>query len=121
MLLSMLKSKLHLARVTESVREYEGSLTVDEDLLDAVKIRPYERILVSNMENGQRFETYAIAGKRGSGVIGLNGPTTHCGAVGDRIVILAFGFVPHEDVARHRPLILILNDQNKPVGPVRAL
>ncbi len=117
----MLKSKLHLARVTESVREYEGSLAIDSDLLDMVKIHPYEKILVANMENGNRFETYAIPGERGSGIIGLNGATTYLGKVGDRVIIFTFCQVAEENARFHKPLILILNEKNKPVGGLKEI
>lgn len=117
----MLKSKLHNARVTESVRDYEGSLTIDPDLMDAVKIAPYEKILIANITNGNRFETYAIPGKKGSGVIGLNGATTHLGSVGDRIIIFAFALVSSEEASQNRPLILALDENNKPIGGLKEV
>jgi len=117
----MLKSKLHMARVTHVMPEYEGSLTIDRDLMDAVKLLPYEKVLVSNMTNANRFETYAIPGKAGDGMICLNGPAARLGAVGDRLVILAFGAVPTDEARRHRPLILMLNDQNQPAGPLKEV
>jgi aspartate 1-decarboxylase len=115
----MLKAKLHCARVTESDRDYEGSLTIDADLMDAVKLLPYERILVADVENGNRFETYAIPGERGSRVIGLNGATTHMGSIGDRLIIFSFCLVDDGDLATHRPLILILDEKNRPVGELK--
>ena len=117
----MLKSKLHCARVTEAVQDYEGSLTIDLDLMETVRIAAYEKIMVANVENGNRFETYAIPGKHGSGEIGLNGATVHMGSVGDRIIIFAFAQVPTEEVSLHRPLVLILDEQNKPVGGLREM
>ena len=117
----LLKSKLHLARITESDPDYEGSLMIDRDLMDAVKLVPYEKILVADVENGNRFETYAIPGKRGSGVIGLNGAATHMGSVGDRVIVFAFCLVPTEQVASHRPLILVLDEHNKPVGGLKQV
>ena len=117
----MLKAKLHCARVTESVRDYEGSLMIDQDLMDTVKLLPYEKILVADLENGNRFETYAIPGPRGSGVIGLNGATTHLGGVGDRVIIFSFCHMPAEQAAQHKPLVLILDEKNKPVGGLREL
>jgi aspartate 1-decarboxylase len=121
MLSIMLKAKLHFARVTESVRDYEGSLTIDPDLMELVKIAPYEKILVANAENGNRFETYAIPGQRGSRVIGLNGATTHMGSVGDRVIVFAFCLIPTNEVPAHRPLVLILDEQNRPVGGLKTL
>jgi aspartate 1-decarboxylase len=119
--LIMLKSKLHRARVTESLLEYEGSLAVDQDLLDAVKIRPYEKIMVSVLENGNRFETYAIPAKRGSGTIGLNGPTSHMASVGNHLVVFAFALVPEREVPAHKPMILILDEKNRPVGGLKQV
>lgn len=115
MLITMLKSKLHHARVTESELEYHGSLTIDHDLMDSVRILPYEKILISNMANGERFETYAIPGKRGSGVICLNGATAHKGAVGDRLIVFAFAQLSEEEVAAHKPLITVLDSKNRPL------
>lgn len=115
----MMKSKLHMARVTETRADYEGSLTIDSELMDAVKILPYEKVLVSNRMNGNRLETYAIAGKPGSGVICLNGPAAHHASVGDRLMILSFCIVPTEEAKSLRPLILVLDENNKPAGPLR--
>ncbi len=115
----MLKSKLHMACITDVMPEYEGSLTIDRDLMDAVKLLPYEKILVANMSNTNRFETYAIPSKPGDGMICLNGPAARLGAVGDRVVILAFGAVPTDEARRHRPLVLVLDNHNKPIGPLR--
>ena len=111
----MLKSKLHLARITVVKPDYEGSLSIDSSLMDAVRIVPYEKILVSNMENTNRFETYAIPAPPGSGEIGLNGPAARLGAIGDRLVIFAFCHVPADEARNHRPLVLVLDGNNKPV------
>ena len=118
---TLLKAKLHGARVTDSQLDYEGSLTIDQDLMDYVKILPYEKILVANLENGNRFETYAIAGPRGSGTICLNGATAHLGTKGDRLTIFTFGLVPTEQAAQHRPLVLRLNEKNRPAGGLRPV
>jgi aspartate 1-decarboxylase len=115
---TLLKAKLHGAHVTEAHLEYEGSLSVDEDLMDAVKLDPYEKILVANMENGSRFETYIIPGPRGSGVIALNGATVHMGCVGDRVIIFSFCLVPSTATRTHRPMILRVDDRNRPAGPL---
>lgn len=115
----LLKSKLHLARVTQVLPDYEGSLTIDRALMDAVKLAPYEKVLVSNAANANRFETYAIPAPAGSGAICLNGPAARLGAVGDRLVIMAFGRVPAGKARRHRPLILALDEHNRPAkGPL---
>ena len=99
--------------------DYEGSLAIDRDFMDAVKLLPYEKILVSNMENTNRFETYAIPAPPGSGTICLNGPAARLGAVGDRLVIFAFALVPTDEARNHRPLILVLGKNNKP-APARS-
>jgi aspartate 1-decarboxylase len=117
----MLKAKLHNARVTDSDQNYEGSLMIDQDLMDAVRIAPYEKILVAVVENGNRFETYAIPGERGSGVIALNGATTHMGSIGDRVIIFTFCHVPTQDIPLHHPLVLVLDQNNKPAGKVKVL
>ncbi len=115
MLITMLKSKLHHARVTESELEYNGSLTIDRDLMDCVRLRPYEKILVANMANGERFETYAIPAPRGSGTICLNGATAHKGTVGDRLIIFAFAQLSEDEVAAHKPLVTVLDAENRPL------
>ncbi len=117
----MLKAKLHGGRVTDKQLDYEGSLTIDRDLMDYVRILPYEKVLVANLENGNRFETYAIAGPHGSGVICLNGATAHLGNVGDRLTIFTFGVVPSDEAPRHRPLVLRLDEQNRPAGGLCAV
>ena len=88
--LTILKAKLHRIKVTEANLDYEGSLTLDPDDMEAVGIVPYERILCADVENGNRFETYAIAGQRGSHVCCLNGAAAHKGKVGDRLIVMAF-------------------------------
>ena len=112
MLITMLKSKLHHARVTESELEYQGSLTIDRQLMDDVRMHPYEKILVANMANGERFETYAIPAERGSKVICLNGATAHRGAVGDRLIIFSFAQIEESAVAAHKPRVLVLDENN---------
>jgi aspartate 1-decarboxylase len=112
MLITILKAKLHMARVTEAVFEYEGSLGIDEELMEAVGIIPYEKILISNMENTNRFETYAIPAKRGSGTISLNGPAAHLGSVGDKLVVFAFAHMTEEEVRKHKPHIAVLDENN---------
>src|SRR3990170_1897271 len=90
MLAYLLKSKIHRAQVTGASLNYEGSLTIAEDLMEKAGLLPYERILCSNLANGARFETYVIKGKRGSGVIELNGAAAHRGKIGDRLTIMSF-------------------------------
>jgi aspartate 1-decarboxylase len=118
---TLLKAKLHSAHVTDANVDYEGSLTIDRDLMDAVKILPFEKILVANVENGSRFETYAIPGERGKGTICLNGATAHCGKVGDRVTIFTFCMLPTAEAAAHRPLIIRLDESNRPIGGLRSI
>jgi len=112
MLITLLKSKLHQARVTSCELEYNGSMTIDRDLMDLVKIHPYEKILVSNLANGERFETYAIEAPRGSKIICLNGATAHKGKPGNRLIIFAFGHLSPEEVASHHPIVAVLDEEN---------
>ena len=105
MLLEILKSKLHRIRVTEACLDYEGSLTLDPDDMEAVGIVPYEKILCADVENGNRFETYVIAGRRGSGVCCLNGAAARKGKVGDRLIVMAFANVSPEEAAGWQPKV----------------
>lgn len=116
----MLKSKLHQACVTQSDVYYEGSLGIDIELMEAVGLHNHEKILVSNINNGSRLETYAIAEPFGSRRMVLNGAAARLGAVGDRIIIMAFAWVPQEDVleGRHRARIIRLNEHNEPVQSI---
>ena len=106
MKLEMLKAKLHRIRVTESCLDYEGSLTLDPDDMEAVGIVPYEKILCADVENGNRFETYAIQGRRGSHVCCLNGAAAHQGKVGDRLIVMAFGQMTPEEAEGFTPKVL---------------
>jgi aspartate 1-decarboxylase len=109
----MLRAKIHRAIVTEACLDYEGSLTVDEDLLDAAGILPYELVMISNLNNGERFTTYAISGRRGSGEIVLNGPTARKAVVGDKIIIFCYEFYAEDEAKRHRPKIIQVDEQNR--------
>ncbi len=113
MQLEMLKSKIHLARVTEADLLYEGSLTIAEDLMEKANIIPHEKVQVANVENGNRFETYAIVGKRGTGVIGLNGAAARLGDVGDRIIIITYARMSPDEAKNYEPTIVILDENNK--------
>jgi aspartate 1-decarboxylase len=106
MLVTLLKSKLHRIRVTEACLDYVGSLTVDEDLMDAAGLFCNEKILCADVENGNRFETYVIPGPRGSGVCCLNGAAAHKGAVGDRLIVMAFAQMTSEEAAVHVPKVV---------------
>lgn len=106
MILTLLKAKLHRIHVTEACLEYEGSLSLDPDDMEAVGIVPYEKILVADVENGNRFETYAIEGKRGSHVCCLNGAAARKGKVGDRLIVMAFAQFTPEEAAGWTPKVL---------------
>lgn len=113
MTICLLKSKIHRACVTGASVEYEGSLTIASDLAERVALRPYERILVGNMANGARFETYVIYGPSGSGVIELNGATAHLGTRGDRLTIMSYAWVDAAAAAAHRPAVIVLDGENR--------
>jgi len=108
----MLRAKLHRATITEADLNYEGSLTIDKDLLDVVGIIPFERVKVYNINTGERFDTYAIEGARGSGVIGLNGAAARKGMVGDLIIIVTFGFYSEQELQSYHPNIALLSENN---------
>ena len=105
MLITLLKAKLHRIRVTEADLDYEGSLTLDPDDMEAVGIVPYEKILVADLENGNRFETYAIAGRRGSRVCCLNGAVARLGKVGYRLIVMCFAQVSPDEAAGWQPKV----------------
>lgn len=109
----MLKAKIHMATVTESNLEYEGSITIAEDILKETGILPYELVMVSNMNNGERFETYVIPGEPGSGMICLNGPTARKGVVGDRVIIFCYGYFEEGVLKDFGPRIVRLAPGNK--------
>lgn len=113
MLRCMLTAKIHGATVTDANLNYEGSMTVDQALLDITGIRPYEQVRVSNLHNGERFETYVIPGQRDSGVICLNGPTARKGLKGDRIMIFSYGYYTEEEIGNLCPVIIRLDEKNR--------
>ena len=113
MLRCMLRAKIHQATVTDSNILYEGSLTIDEALMDAVGMKPYEQVRVSNLNNGERFETYVIPGKRGSGVICLNGATARKGEKGDLIIIFSYCFYTEDEIRDFSPIIIRLDRNNR--------
>ena len=113
MLKQMLNAKIHRATVTQADLNYEGSLTIDKDLMEAVGITTFERIKVYNINNGERFDTYAIEGPRGSGVIGLNGAAARKGMKGDLIIIVTYGIYNEEELPGYHPRIALLDENNK--------
>jgi aspartate 1-decarboxylase len=119
--LTLLKSKLHRAAVTGASLHYEGSMTISKDLAQLAGLLPYEKILVGNMANGERFETYVIYGEAGTGQIQLNGATAHLGKIGDRLTIMNFASYTTAEAASHKPRVVVLDEHNnvlrsEPVG-----
>ncbi|MCC5788489.1 MAG: aspartate 1-decarboxylase [Opitutales bacterium] len=112
MLVSVLRSKILRAEVTECSVDYEGSLAIDEDWMELIGLLPYEKILVGNITNGARLETYAIPAPRGSLTIALNGAAAHQGQAGDLLVIMAFGQMKEEEARQWKPRVIVLADHN---------
>jgi len=113
MRLKVLKSKLHQATVTRADLNYHGSLTIDPDLMAAVGLHPYEAIVVSNVSTGHRAETYALPGAPGGGQIELNGAMARLGAVGDRVIVMAFADLTPEELDGHSPRVVALDTRNR--------
>jgi len=113
MRLTAFKSKIHRATVTEADLNYEGSVTIDSDLMDAADILPHEQVQILNVNNGHRFDTYAIRGPRGSGVICLNGAAARLAHVGDTVIILTYAVMEREELLRHVPTIVFVDEKNR--------
>lgn len=113
----LMKSKIHRATITSADLHYEGSLTVDEDLLDTADLREFEEVQVVNVNNGARFSTYAIPGPRGSGVLQLNGAAARLGMPGDLVIIISYGTYDEAETARHRPTVVFVDERNRMVRP----
>jgi aspartate 1-decarboxylase len=109
----MLKSKIHRVTVTQAELYYEGSITVDKDLLEAADILPYEKVQVLNFNNGSRLDTYTIEGDAGSGTICLNGPAARFGSVGDEVIIVSYIQVPEENIRKFKPKVVLVDKKNK--------
>jgi aspartate 1-decarboxylase len=115
MLLTMMKSKLHRATVTQADLHYEGSIAIDRDLLDAADIFPHEQVDVLNITTGARFTTYAIEAPRGSRVFGVNGAAARLVQKGDRIIVVTYGQLPAEEARNYSPTVVLLNEANEVV------
>lgn len=113
MLQSMLKSKLHRATVTDANLNYEGSLTIDRELMDEVGLIPFEKVKVYNVNNGERFDTYVIEGPSGSGTIALNGAAARKGMIDDLIIIVSYALYSQDELADYKPRIAVLDGDNK--------
>ena len=110
----MLRSKIHRATVTGKSLHYEGSITIDSTLLSAADILPNEQVQVLNLNNGKRFETYAIAGRAGSGAVELNGPAARLGEVGDKVIIVTYALLDEAELPKHQSRVVQVDAQNRP-------
>jgi aspartate 1-decarboxylase len=110
---TMLKSKIHRATVTQADLHYVGSVTVDEDLMEAADLLPGEQVAIVDVTNGARLETYVIAGERGSGVLGINGAAAHLVHPGDLVILIAYGLMDREEAASHRPRVVFVDERNR--------
>jgi aspartate 1-decarboxylase len=117
----MLRSKIHRATVTDANLDYEGSLTVDPALMEAANMLPYEQVRVSNLNNGERFETYLIPGRRGSGDMCLNGPTARKGAKGDKIIVFCYEYYNEGELKDFKPNIVLVDERNRVVSVSHAI
>lgn len=113
MYITMLKSKIHRATVTQSELNYVGSITIDKALMDAAGILEYEKVQIADIDNGNRFETYVIEGEKDSGCICLNGAAAKCVEVGDKIIIMAYVQMTPEENENHYPKVVFVNDKNE--------
>lgn len=113
MLLSMLKGKIHRATVTQAELDYVGSITIDEELMESAGILEYEKVHIVDINNGNRFETYAIAGEKGSGIVCLNGAAARCVQVKDKIIIMAYCNIDENEVKKHKPNVVLVDENNK--------
>ena len=111
--ITLLKAKIHRAVVTQADLDYVGSITIDSNLLRESGILEYEKVEIADIDNGNRFETYAIAGEAGSGVICLNGAAARCVEVGDKIIIMAYAYMTPEEARNHKPAVLFVDENNR--------
>jgi aspartate 1-decarboxylase len=115
MLIEVLKSKIHRAKITQTELDYVGSITIDENLMDAANMIEGEKVLIVNNNNGERLETYAIAGERGSGMICLNGAAARKAAKGDIIIIISFAMLEFEEAKKFTPYLVFPDKNNKAI------
>ena len=118
MYITMLKSKIHRATVTQSDLNYVGSITIDKALMDAAGLLEYEKVQIADIDNGNRFETYIISGEENSGCICLNGAAAKCVEVGDKVIIMAYAQMTPEENENHYPKVVFVNDKNEIVEVV---
>ena len=113
MYITMLKSKIHRATVTQANLNYVGSITIDEALMAASGLMEYEKVQIVNIDNGMRFETYIITGEKDSGCICLNGAAARCVQIGDKIIIMAYAQLTPDEAKEHQPKVVFVNDENR--------
>ena len=113
MTVELLKAKIHSATVDQAELDYVGSITVDSELLEASGILEYEKVQIVDINNGSRFETYTIAGERGSGMICLNGAAARCVSTGDKIIIMSYASMTPEEAKTHKPTVIFVDDDNR--------
>ena len=113
MTIEVLKSKIHRVKITQAELHYVGSITIDEDLMDAASILDNEKVQIVNINNGERLDTYVIKGERGSGQICLNGPAARKAQVGDIIIIISYASMTPAEAKKHKPIIIFPNDKNR--------
>jgi len=118
MQITLCKSKIHRATITEANLQYEGSLTVDRDLMDAAGLLPYEKVAVVNVTNGSRLETYVIEGGRGTGVLCLNGAAARLGAVGDTVIIISYALMDPAEAENYKPRLVQVDESNRPTEAI---
>lgn len=113
MIIEILKSKLHRVKVTQAELNYVGSITIDEDLIDAANIIPNEKVQIVNNNNGARFETYVIKGERGTGTVCLNGATARLAQVGDIVIVMSYAYMEAEEARKYEPILIFPDANNK--------
>ena len=111
--ITLLKAKIHRAVVTQADLDYVGSITIDSRLLHEAGILEYEKVEIADIDNGNRFETYAIAGEEGSGIVCLNGAAAKCVNVGDKVIIMAYAHMTPEEARTHKPTVLFVDENNQ--------
>lgn len=116
----MLRGKIHRARVTEHNLDYEGSITIDEELMEAAGILPFEQVQVYNVSNGNRFETYAIKGERNSGIVCVNGAAAHLAKTGDIVIIASYGLFSEEEASSHHPNLVYVDEENRIIKVIKG-
>lgn len=114
MLITVCKSKIHRATITDANLDYVGSITIDADLIGRADLIPFEKVQVANISNGERFETYVIEGEAGSGVIALNGAAARKGNIGDLVIIIAYGHLEKDKATGYKPTVVHVDKNNKP-------